>query len=100
MRVELIERTGGPERLACEAELIFDEPGPLHGLKLVGFSLWRGPAGDVYCTFPSRSFGAGNERRFFDYLRAADDSADARGIVRRVKDWIVGHYLARVASVP
>jgi hypothetical protein len=98
MRVELVERTGGPERLLCEAELIFDEPGPLQGLKLVGFSLWRGAAGEVYCTFPSRAFGAGTERRFFDYLRPAGSGDDPRGDVRRVKTWIIDHYTARVTA--
>ena len=40
MKVQFVERENGPERLVCEAEIIFEEPG-LEGLKLVGFSLWR-----------------------------------------------------------
>jgi hypothetical protein len=27
---------------------------------------------EVYVTFPSRAFGAGSERRYFDYLRSVD----------------------------
>lgn len=92
MHVQFIDRTAGPERLLCEAEIVFDEPGPLQGMKLVGFSLWRGANTDIYVTFPSRAFGAGNERRFFDYLRPADTeagSAARAALTRQVKGWIV-----------
>lgn len=79
MHVQFVERTAGPERLICEADVVFDEnDGPLAGLKLVGFSLWRGADGEIYLTFPSRAFGAGTERRFFDYLRAAETRGPAR----------------------
>jgi len=60
MKVQFVQRENGPERLVCEAEVVFDEGGPLTGMKLVGFSLWRSPDGEVYVTFPSRAFGAGN----------------------------------------
>ena len=89
MRVEFVERAGGPERVVCEAEIIFDDAGPLDGMKLVGFTLWRAADGEVYATFPSRAFGAGTERRFFDYLRSVDGSGPAG---KRVKEWILGHY--------
>jgi hypothetical protein len=58
-------------------------------MKLVGFSLWRSPEGEVYVTFPSRAFGVGGERRFFDYLRSIEGSAaDAK----RVKAWILDEF--------
>ena len=91
MRVQFVEREHGPERLACEAEIIFEE-GPLAGMKLVGFSLWRSPEGEVYVTFPSRAFGAGQDRRFFDYLRSVEGLA-ADG--KRVKVWILEQYRIR-----
>lgn len=69
--VRFILRPNPPERLVCEAEIIF-AGGLLGGMKLVGFSLWRSPDGVVYVTFPSRAFGAGSERRYFDYLRPVD----------------------------
>jgi len=91
MRVQFVERENGPERLVCEAEIVFDEDGPLAGMKLVGFSLWRGPDGDLYVTFPSRAFGAGGERRYFDYLRSTEGTgAEAK----RVKGWILEAYRA------
>ena len=82
MRVVFVERETAPERLVCEAEVVFEsESGPLAGLKLVGFSLWRSPEGEVYVTFPSRAFGTGGERRFFDYLRSVEGSpADAKRV--------------------
>jgi hypothetical protein len=95
MRVQFVEKVNGPERLVCDAEVVFDQEEPLLGMKLVGFSLWRSADGDVYVTFPSRAFGASNERKFFDYLRSTEgQSAD----VKRVKDWILGEYRATRAA--
>ena len=85
MQVQFVTRENGPERLVTEAEVHFEE-GPLAGAKLVGFCLWRSPEGEVYVTFPSRAFGAGSERRYFDYLRAVDGTAET---VKRVKAWIL-----------
>ena len=94
MRVQFVEKVNGPERLVCYAEILFDQD-PLAGMKLVGFSLWRSTDGDVYVTFPSRAFGTGSERKFFDYLRSAEGlSAE----VKRVKDWILGEYRASRAA--
>ena len=58
-------------------------------MKLVGFSLWRSPEGEVYVTFPSRASGAGAERRYFDYLRSTTGEAEA---TKRVKGWILDEY--------
>ena len=88
MQVQFMARENGPERLVTEAEIHFEE-GPLSGTKLVGFCLWRGADGEVYVTFPSRAFGAGAERRFFDYLRAVDGTSEA---LKRVKAWILDEY--------
>jgi hypothetical protein len=94
MRVQFVDKVNGPERLVCDAEIVFEEV-PLAGMKLVGFSLWRSTDGDVYVTFPSRAFGAGSERKYFDYLRSAEGlSAE----VKRVKDWILGEYRATRAA--
>ncbi len=91
MRVQFIQRENGPERLECEAEIVFEGEGPLSGMKLVGFSLWKGPEGDVFVTFPSRAFGAGTDRRYFDYLRPAEGSAAES---KRVKAWILEEFHA------
>jgi hypothetical protein len=88
MRVQFVTRENGPERLVCEAEILFGD-GPLAGAKLVGFSLWKGPDGEVYVTFPSRAFGAGNDRKYFDYLRSVDGTLDT---VKRIKALIVEEY--------
>ena len=95
MRVLFEVRDNGPERLVCNAEIHFGpDSGPLSGMKLVGFSLWRSPEGEVYVTFPSRASGTGNDRRYFDFLRAADEPAEAR----RVKDWILEEYRSSRAA--
>ena len=87
-----VSREDGPERLVCEAELVFPSTmGALAGLKLVGFSLWRSPEGEIYVTFPSRAFGAGQERRFFDYLRPVNGGGAA---AKALKEAIVAAYRA------
>jgi hypothetical protein len=91
MRVQFVRKEGGPERLVCEAELVFEEDGPLAGMKLVGFSVWRSVEGEVYVTFPSRAFGAGNDRRYFDYLRSATGTSEE---VKRFKAWLVDEFRA------
>jgi hypothetical protein len=92
MRVVFVERETAPERLVCEAEVVFEsESGPLVGMKLVGFSVWRSPEGEFYVTFPSRPFGTGSDRRFFDFLRSVEGTpADTK----RVKAWILEEYQA------
>ena len=72
MRVEFVRRDGGPERLESDAELSFEGDGPLAGVKLVGFSIWRGADGQLFVTLPARVYGAGDERRFFDLLRPVE----------------------------
>jgi hypothetical protein len=94
MRVQFVEKLNGPERLVCDAEILFDED-PLTGMKLVGFSLWRSADGEIYCTFPSRAFGTGTERKYFDYLRSVEGHA---GEAKRVKDWILTEYRASRAA--
>ena len=88
MQVQFVAPENGPERLVCEAEVMFED-GPLAGTKLVGFSLWKSAEGEVYVTFPSRAFGAGSERRYFDYLRSVDGTAEA---IKTVKAWILDEY--------
>ncbi len=81
MRIEFVEHASGPERLVCDAEIHFDEPG-LEGFKLCGFSLWKGADGEVYVTYPSRAFGVGSERRYFDFLRTVDSPGTESGSQR------------------
>jgi hypothetical protein len=92
MRVNFVVRESAPERLVCEAEIVFDEGGELAGMKLVGFSLWRSPEGEVYITFPSRAFGTGNDRRFFDFLRSVEGNGSD---TKRIKAWILDAYRER-----
>jgi hypothetical protein len=92
MNLVFLERENGPDRLVCDAELVFgSDAGPLAGMKLVGFALWRSPEGEVYVTFPSRAFGTGNDRKYFDFLRSVEGAAaDAK----RVKSWILEEFRA------
>jgi hypothetical protein len=89
MRVQFVQKENQPEKLVCEAEVLFEDEGPLTGMKLVGFSLWRSPEGEVYVTFPSRAFGSGNERRYYDYLRSVEGAPTD---VKKVKAWILEEF--------
>jgi hypothetical protein len=90
LTVQFVTRADGPEKLVCEAEVHFGaDAGPLAGMKLVGLSVWSGPDGDHYLTLPSRAFGAGMERKYFDYLRSADGTMAAP---RTFKDWVLSEY--------
>lgn len=89
--MEFTSRRGGPERLVCDADMIFDEEGPLEGMKLTGFTIWRSVDGEEYVTFPCRSWGGGGERRYFDLLRSVEASGPT---VSRVKGWILEQWKA------
>jgi hypothetical protein len=90
MRIQFVERQGSPERLVCEAELLFDDS-PLAGMKLIGFSLWRGADGTIRVTLPARPYTVGDERRFFDLLRSDNGRP---GETKRIKEWILEQYRA------
>jgi hypothetical protein len=97
MRVVFVERTGGPQRLVCEAEIVFEsEAGPLAGMRLLGFSLWRSADGEVFVTVPARPYEAGGERRFFDLLRPVEGQA---ANAKRTKAWILEQYRSAAAAV-
>jgi len=65
---------GNPPDKLAEVELHFSD-GPLAGLKLVGFSIWRARGGGAgrNVTFPSRSYSVNGERRSFALLRPIVD---------------------------
>ncbi len=88
--VEFGQVVNGPERKVSEAELHF-AGGPLDGLKLVGFALWRGADGETYVTFPARAVGVGTERRFFDFVRSSEGNAAP---MRALKTWILDAFQA------
>ncbi len=94
VRVLFIRRENGPERLVCDAELVFGD-GALAGTKLVGFCLWNGADGETYVTFPSRAFGGGTDRRYFDYLRSVEGTPAES---RRLKAWIVEQWKLSAAA--
>ena len=95
MRVKFVEKNG-PKRLVCDAEVWFEEEaGPLAGMKLVGFSLWRSAEGEVFVSLPSRPFEVEGERRYFELLRSVEGNA-ADG--KRVRAWIKQQYEEKVAS--
>lgn len=85
---------GGPKNKLAEAELHCGDPdSPFQGLKVVGFTVWKGERG-LFATFPSRAYGAGGERRYFDYVRSQDPGGSEAGkaALNRLKKWLVSEY--------
>lgn len=75
MRVRFIHRDDGPARLICSAELVFDEgDGPLAGLWLMGFELWRAADGRIAVSLPSCPLGAPRAWRLFEHLRGEPEA--------------------------
>lgn len=60
-----------PVGKVADAELHFSTR-PLHGLKLIGFSIWE-TRGKRTVTFPSRQYAVNGERRTFALLRPVVD---------------------------
>ena len=90
MRIEFVQRENGPERLVCEAELVFDaSDGVLDGLKLLGFCIWRSADGELRVTFPSKTYGAASGHRFFDLLRAQNGTPKP---VKTLKAWMIEQF--------
>ena len=83
-----------PERLVAQAEVLFDDP-DLSEMKLMGFAIWRSPEGELYLTLPSRAFGIGSERRYFEYLRTVNADGEA---VKAFKARILDAYRQRVTA--
>ena len=80
---------GAPNDKLADAELHFTD-GPLAGLRLLGFAVWRqrnGPGRNV--TFPARQYSVNGERRSFSLLRPVDDTPGAQ---KRITDLILSAY--------
>lgn len=86
--VRFTPKVTGPERLVCEAELVFAY-GRLAGLRLVGLTIWRGTDSGYYVTVPSRAFGHDSDRRYFDYLRSTTGEQEP---VARFKAWVLEEF--------
>lgn len=70
--------------------------GPLAGLKLIGFTIYRRPNGTVYATLPSRIYTVKTERRSFALLRPLGETPEVRD---RLLDAIAAAYRAQVDHV-
>lgn len=80
---------GNPPGKLADAELHFDEDGPLAGLKLIGFSIWERRTGNSRnVTFPARQYSVNGERRSFALLRPITDSSAQD----RIRDLILAAY--------
>lgn len=84
MVVRIVPSDGpAPEEKLADAELVFEE-GLLAGMKLVGFSIWRGRRSVLPAvTFPSRSFQVNGERRAYALLRPSS-GGNAQELLRAV----------------
>ncbi len=87
-----------PKNHAADVEIVFDEEGPLAGLKLVGLALWRQTNGELSVTLPARKLEGGKGRDFwFDLLRA-EDGPDAQERIQRFKAAVLAAYDTHLAQ--
>ena len=87
MRMEFKTRDDGPARLVAEGVLVFgDDAGPLSGMSLHGFSLWRSADGET----------RGGAGRFSDIVRSTA-TTDA-GRTRQFKQWVLDAWNAAEAA--
>lgn len=87
--------TSTPIGKCADAEIVFNDGGPLDGLKLVGFAIWeRRTGGGRNVTFPARSYSVNGERRSFALLRPVVDTTAQNAI----RDLILAAYDLHVAE--
>jgi hypothetical protein len=76
--------TNSPSGKLADAELHFAD-GPLTGLKLIGFAVWkRRTGGGRNVTFPARQYSVNGERRSFALLRPAHGDIASQEAVREL----------------
>jgi hypothetical protein len=73
---------GKPPGKLADAEVIFEEAGPLSGLKLIGFAIWERRDGGRNVTFPARQYSVNGDRRTFALLRPATGDLSAQEAIR------------------
>lgn len=94
MTIEVLPRNGDPSGKLADVELQFrEEDGPLEGLKLTGFAVWKGKAGrGPVVTFPARTYTLAGKRRSFVLLRPAAHARHFGEPEGRLRDSIVAAY--------
>ena len=82
---------GNPPGKLAEAELHFTE-GPLEGLKLVGFGIWKRRGGNGRnVTFPARQYSVNGERRSYALLRPMVDTTGQHKLREIIRDAYQDH---------
>ncbi|HYN09678.1 MAG TPA: hypothetical protein VES67_20015 [Vicinamibacterales bacterium] len=85
---------GNPPGKLADAELHFSG-GPIDGLKLIGFAVWKRKNGGRTVTFPARQYSVNGERRSFALLRPIVDTASQD----RLRDLILDAYKEHEAEL-
>jgi hypothetical protein len=90
--VRLSLSNDGPTDKLADAELHF-VGGPLGGLKLLGFAIWKRRGGGYHITFPARQYSADGRRRAFTLLRDLPGQTGSQAI----RDLILEAYAAALS---
>jgi hypothetical protein len=76
------EKGSPPEKLA-DAEVVFEaDAGPLSGMKLVGFAVWKRRDGGRNVTLPARQFSVNGARRNFPLLRSSNGDRNTQDAIQ------------------
>ena len=73
--VYLTGLTSKPRHHVADMEIVFDEAGPLAGMRLTGFAIWTRKDGSpgMSVTLPSRMFEGKEGETRYDFLREAEE---------------------------
>jgi DNA-binding cell septation regulator SpoVG len=89
MRLEFQKNTGKPVKMVARAEVFFDADDIFHGLKLTGFSIWKGDKG-LFVSLPAREYDSKDGKKYWDFLSNADPH-DKKS-TWKLKDHILSEY--------
>ena len=82
MTIKIIPNdTRKPANKLADVELHFDHGGPLAGLKIVGFAIWRTEAAVPKVTMPCREFFVNGDRRYQIQVRPIGDALSQQHLV-------------------
>ena len=75
---------GKPSGKLADAEVVFaSDAGPLSGLTLVGFAVWKRHDGGRSVSFPARQYSVNGVRRNFLLLRSSNRALEAQEPLRQ-----------------
>ena len=88
-----------PANHLADVEILFDEEGPLAGLKLVGLAIWSHGNGELSVTLPARRIeGSGRGKDWWYEVLRVQDAPDAQQRIQHFKGSVIAAYRMHAAQ--